>query len=125
MINEQELNKKLAEWAEFVYDEGAEYVGGGGNDNQLMHGLWYPPDNNHVGSPLPPPFTQSLDACFKWLIPKLERNNFYHYMQISPDRTETDIYCIQIIFSGTLIGEGESRIPAFALTKAIQEVLHL
>lgn len=69
-VNKRELNKKLAEWAGFIYDEGAGYIGGGGNNNILLSGLWYQPDNDKIGSPHPPDFTQSLDACFKWLVPK-------------------------------------------------------
>jgi len=76
-LSEQELNRKLAEWAGLVYDEGAEYIGGGGNNNNnLMYGLWFPPDNSQDGTPCPPPFTQSLGACFKWLAPKVLRNGY-------------------------------------------------
>jgi len=64
-LNKQELNRKLAEWAGFFYDEGAEY------GIPPVFGLWYPPDNDHIGYPELPPFTQSLDACFRWLGPKL------------------------------------------------------
>ena len=68
----EELNKKLAKWANWVYDEGAEYIGGGGNNTSLMYGLWYPPGDHKTGFTSPPHFTESLDACFKWLVPKLE-----------------------------------------------------
>lgn len=51
---EQELSKKLAIWAGWKES----------ND------LWYAPNSNYYAySDLP--FTQSLDACFKWLVPKL------------------------------------------------------
>ena len=43
-MNEQELNEKLAEWAGCAMEYDRVYE---------------------------KPFTQSLDACFKWLVPKL------------------------------------------------------
>jgi len=45
-MNEQELDKKLAEWAGIV---------------------GWRPQLSHMN------FTQSLDACFKWLVPKALR----------------------------------------------------
>ena len=57
-MTEQYLNKKLAEWAGFHLDTSMGY---------WYHELpyWYEDAN-------PPNFTQSLDACFKWLVPKLQ-----------------------------------------------------
>jgi len=52
---EKELNKKLAEWAGLPY-------------KPVDFGLPY----NEGGYDLPD-FTQSLDACFKWLVPKIAR----------------------------------------------------
>ncbi len=60
-MDEMELNKKLAEWAGFK--QVPRY---GGTDMSLT--LWRAPDGNHDYTP--PDFTQSLDACFKWLMPK-------------------------------------------------------
>jgi len=54
---EKELNKKLAEWAGFTdIRQGAERLVGITPDGKLLSGIV---------------FTQSLDACFKWLVPKL------------------------------------------------------
>jgi len=53
-MTEQELNKKLAEWV--------------GKDDEEF--LWYV-DNVLRREELN--FTQSLDACFKWLVPKLDK----------------------------------------------------
>lgn len=49
----EELNKKLAEWAGITF-----FVGG-----------WKYPDGTKGSSVN---FTKSLDACFKWLVPKLK-----------------------------------------------------
>jgi len=61
-MNEQELNKKLAEWAGFknprFEEEGIIFTGA------INGRVW---GNLYVDL-----FTQSLDACFKWLVPKAE-----------------------------------------------------
>ena len=57
-FNELELNRKLAEWAGFVemkdIYKGDRYTVG-----------WEYPDDSELGRL--PKFTQSLDACYKWL----------------------------------------------------------
>ncbi len=58
-----ELNKKLAEWAGFKLEE---YTTTG----LVMHlKRWVYPDSKKYE--WLPSFTESLDACFKWLVPKL------------------------------------------------------
>jgi len=65
-MNEQELNKKLAEWAGFALV----------NWERQVHGIVQPwvslryPDNTYHDRNDVPNFTQSLDACFKWLVPQ-------------------------------------------------------
>ncbi len=59
-MNEQELNIKLAEWAGFT---GVELSG------NYLWGL-EPGKVYKDGRVRLPVFTQSLDACFKWLVPK-------------------------------------------------------
>ena len=51
-----ELNKKLAEWAGFKL-----------NSRRLTGDYYNSPDGNFMRLP---DFTQSLDACFKWLVPE-------------------------------------------------------
>ena len=77
----EELNKKLAEWAGFK-QRGMSYTGFHiwVNPNEIRHfdrsmreqqGEEYPrmPDKDkHYQCPN---FTESLDACFKWLVPRL------------------------------------------------------
>ena len=54
-MNEQELNKKLAEWAGLV-------------ENRYTHDWFVEGFEAHsVNIGKLPNFTQSLDACFKWL----------------------------------------------------------
>ena len=59
-MNEQELNKKLAEWAGFKYQV----------CSSVRRGYcWVDPQyGDHAETP--PNFIQSLDACFRWIVPK-------------------------------------------------------
>ncbi len=73
--NEQELNKKLAEWAGFKYQKPKlirrALTSKGVAPVYKLEG-WIKPDGKRSTTPFNPPnFTQSLDACFKWLVPKL------------------------------------------------------
>ncbi len=67
-MDRQELNKKLAEWAGFVYKFGGEWF----YEKYKSTNAWYEAPNGRRFKDLPK-FTQSLDACFKWLVPKLFR----------------------------------------------------
>jgi len=110
----QELNRKLAEWAGFtsieVYNDG--FVG-------------YTPVaqyDSHI-----PLFTQSLDACFKWLVPKareeypnLSVTLFYDNMFAQKetcrlkkwDGSGWQLLCIE-----------EAECPALALCLAIEKLI--
>ena len=70
----EELNKKLAEWAGFKLRHT-------GIKDEIP--VWLEPDDNYApDNPTAyffggknyglPDFTSSLDACFKWLVPKME-----------------------------------------------------
>jgi len=54
-MTEQELNKKLAEWAGFKYDD---WLG------------WIYPDGENFDEL--PDFPNDLNACFKWLVPNIK-----------------------------------------------------
>ena len=58
-MNEQELNKKLAEWQGGFHVHFNEHLG---------RWRWQAPDGDWDID-----FTQSLDACFKWLYPQLRK----------------------------------------------------
>ena len=55
-IDTPALNKKLAEWAGF---------------KRGIADSWHLTEPHYSLSSEPPDFTQSLNACFKWLVPKL------------------------------------------------------
>lgn len=65
-MDEQALNQKLAEWAGFKEaDIKKHYYWDIRGERKAK---WQEPDNEwHIKIPR---FTQSLDACFKWLVPK-------------------------------------------------------
>ena len=97
-MENKELNDNLAEWAGFI-PKGTAYV-------------W--PNNKFDFAPN---FTSSLDACFKWLIPKVGKviiqfdNNFNHW------------YCSLVLWDnpkGITIAKEET--PALALCLAIEKL---
>jgi len=89
-MDEEKLNRKLAEWAGFQ-----QIPAFGGTDMSTT--LWQFPDGSvpcmpHYNYPCPIEFTQSLDACFKWLVPKLGAyqisykyyfDNYYHLARVA------------------------------------------
>jgi hypothetical protein len=111
-MNEQELNKKLAEWAGFkeikCYEKGNE-----------RYAYWIEPVSEENYGLLPPNFTQSFDACFKWLVPKLY--GFWLHRSIN---------CRDFYFEGSY-GDAdgathynaEANTPALALCLAIEKLI--
>ena len=66
-MDEQVLNKKLAEWAEIRYVKHTVQVCGQMVERYEWH---YPDGSFHFNSP---DFPNDLNACFKWLVPKLDK----------------------------------------------------
>jgi len=100
-----ELNKKLAEWAGFTpmcdREEGTKYIV-----------TWEFPNSKIFGDC--PNFTESLDACFKWLVPKLE-----HY-SLWKQGTEH----VAEIWSSSKFGRKKNTYStALALCLAIEELI--
>jgi len=62
------LNKKLAEWAGFKLEDTQFYESSWGTTKVET---WRSPNGSSCNPPLN--FTESLDACFKWLVPKAIR----------------------------------------------------
>ena len=67
-MDEQALNKKLAAWVGFKWRK-SQSSGVSGDVWCWLHPGWK--YGNGKWSFDVPNFTQSLDACFKWLVPKL------------------------------------------------------
>lgn len=113
----EELNKKLAEWAGF------------------KHGKYRKPVCNHTprcdyhkdpkGKWIVdyPNFTQSLDACFKWLVPKLGHYSLWHGAvrdKMQPPMGEHNAE----VWVGHYYGYGHSKeSSALALCLAIEKLI--
>ena len=124
-MNEQELNKKLAEWAGFEWwsihrqedieaDTIWEPLGGVEvliKDNKGdMPGLRITVNGKESYAP---DFTNSLDACFEWLVPKVYPES------VTFDYTKPLLRCTIKYFQHSVIGEGDTE--AVALCKAIEK----
>ncbi len=64
-MDEQELNKKLAKWAGFYCEKGKR-----SGDNSDYEAWFVSSDKAEFIGDEPPNFSNSLDDCFKWLVPK-------------------------------------------------------
>jgi len=121
------LNKKLAEFAGFK-ERGMSYVGiwlwvapeevesfdkvAKGQEGKKYAEM--PEKANHYNLPA---FTKSLDACFKWLVPKLLEAS------TDVDLANTDKgWAFIVIDSEGEIG-GEAETPALALCLAIEKLI--
>lgn len=96
MSNNEKLNKKLAEWAGFV----------------LYGDYTY--------------FTSSLDACFRWLVPKLEYYFSFKFWQ-TLYKGEARRWVCQAHNKGWVADFGKvetyAETPALALCKAIEQLI--
>ena len=103
-MDEQELNRKLAEWAGFEFKGvkfGVEVV-------PQWHGLDY-------ASWEPPIFTQSLDACFKWLVPKAK-------CDVALNKINAGWWCFIRLDCQTTF-DAQAETPALALCLAIEKLI--
>ena len=104
MIENEELKRKLAKWAGFEFR--AESGFGKCWIDPIEHRHWKLPD-----------FTESLDACFKWLVPKLLGAG----MDVDLANTSKG-WAFIIIGSEGEIGR-EAETPALALCLAIEKLI--
>ena len=112
-MNEQELNKKLAEWAGFKLElNPSPYMGGD------PYKFWVDPRGwDGYGTEKCPRlsnFTQSLDACFKWLVPKL---TWYQINNRGRDNHHAFV-CLKRKEVGS-----NAETSALALCKAIEKLI--
>ena len=119
---EQELNKKLAEWAGFEKGEGRKIFRKEGGWVYTETNIWwltpmvgkYRGEWEHL-----PYFTQSLDACFKWLV----KDNW----SVSFNAKRVCLLTIPkakgIYGSDVIVGKAEQPSPALALCLAIEKLI--
>ena len=108
---EVELNEKLAKWAGVLIS-----IESWPDEEPTMY-VYDTEQENLIGECSP--FTESLDACFKWLVPKL----------VQVQLTCTGSYNSQAtVFRSALVLPSSSEIhgeytPALALCKAIEKLI--
>ena len=145
-MNEKELNKKLAEWAGFTWHENKELVYGAmmhGSHYELGHWdyqgeCWYSSlklkeSNFQFNKEGLPDFTQSLDTCFKWLVPKLREFGLldlsltYSYLELKMGGDDTDklgFQCrLRLEKFLTEPFRSQGKTPALALCLAIEKLI--
>ena len=111
MNTEQELNKKLAEWAGFIPFT---QVG--------MEGEYAPPEGvKVVWTTFKPKFTRSLDQCFKWLVPKVIGNAEFSVI-VTQDLAQCSGYVRPLQF-GRQYDAVDNSNPALALCLAIEKLI--
>ena len=102
----QELNKKLAEWA--------------GINPIPMEKIYYDHSTEIVEDL--PNFTQSLDACFKWLVPKLnlEEDELYG-ITFTYNQPDGGITCS--VATEKKLSQAQGGNSALALCLAIEKLI--
>ena len=101
-----ELNKKLAEWAGLSLAE----------EPDPYSGFYLFADTDGICHTAD--FTHSLNACFKWLVPKLSKPSVHFYFG--------DNGCICRLYTGSETGrryEVEAESPSLALCRAIERMI--
>jgi hypothetical protein len=81
---------------------------------------WLSPDLKYQYV-LPP--TIDLNFFGKWVFPKLQRENKFHYMHFGFDRTDANIKTIQITFANKLLADGEGLSYEDALISALLKLI--
>jgi len=108
-MSDRELNEKLAKWVGFV---GIRWQG------HYWLGYMVEPTNSPIELLN---FTQSLDACFKWLVPKVIRDA--EYSVIITQNLAQSIGYIRPLQSGKQYDAVDNHSPALALCLAIEKLI--
>jgi len=105
----KELNEKLARWAGFTQTVG-----------ESLEGIWTFPERSRASNMLPN-FTEDLNACFKWLVPK------FNWFILSGGAMGDHFTAECRLYEQKEIGHkrvfGEAETPALALCKAIEQLI--
>ena len=120
--SEVELNEKLAKWAGFKQSDKAGksdwHYGGGGK--RIPN--WHTPDGyptvSWVGHGSLPRFTDSLDLCFRWLVPKCGHVG----LSTAGGNFDVTVWAkdADSEYEGIMVRE---TTPALALCKAIEKLI--
>ena len=116
-MNEQELKRKLLVWAGFTFGE---------YDYSSNYELLFYPDGKKVFIDSSLDFTNSLDACFKWLVPKLYSELEIDDMEIKTDSRRDGYGYACALFGYTKHLQSHSEYvtsPALALCLVIEKLI--
>jgi len=111
-MTDEAINKKLAEWAGFRYDE----------DGEFVNGMWanlsgWSRPGEKVRFPEVPEFTDSLDLCFQYLVPKLDQ------LTIEWDTALVSTAYVYGDAADRVFSWADATSPALALCKAIEQLI--
>ena len=104
-MNEQELNIKLAEWVGLKYDK--------------QNNCWKDKNQSIVEIN----FTESLDACFKWLVPKVAMKSKNHIALFSFTTIEINNSCAYLVGVLTALNPQPCTNPALGLCLGIEKII--
>ena len=117
-----ELNEKLAEFAGFQRGKGRKTFKKEGGTLYIDTSVWwltpivsgYRGEYEHL-----PNFTRSLDACFKWLVPKLTDYGVLIYSHVQHKKWEVSLLHEQTGQAHTAV----AGTPALAFCLAIEKLV--
>ena len=112
----EELNKKLAEWVGFKQHKYRKPI----CNHEPRCSYWQSPEGDHWYGELPN-FTESLDACMKWLGPKVLRDAKYLII-ITQTLVQSRGY-IRPVQSGKQYDAVDNHSPALALCLAMEKLI--
>ena len=118
-----ELNEKLLKFAGFTNSKAL--------DSDRMPLWWYPAKGATVRENRLPNFLISLDACFKWLVPKLREVIKLEGIEFCSENDGEDLVCItfwpetgnKIADNYMDMRQGMAETPTLALCKAIEQLI--
>ena len=128
VTNEQELNKKnkkLAEFAEFNTKHDFQPVGCDNMKECVRCGCIYPPVSKAFKDCSTPNFIQSLENCFKYLVPKIMEDGYGYILSDSCGKKPHifTLYCGYNEGEEKSIFSASAETPALALCLAISKLL--
>ena len=133
MVDEQELNRKIAEWCGLHFYPECECIRNAGicwGVSAETYGK-----NGHWHFVLPH-FTKSLDACFEYIVPKLQKTGTGYCIEFIYNATERDTKRFECVLLHEYLAvntyfAGSNKVniyyydktPALALCRAVEKLI--
>jgi len=116
-MDKDKLNKKLLEFAGFRHPAQKEC-------GDLTPEDWWRFPTSHI-MPDSPDFPNDLNACFKWLVPKLQEGGYGFTLCDSQGKPPYffELYSYQTMFPEAHAGDAEAETPSLALCLAIEKLI--